>query len=528
MPAEAAAPARRGRSVHLPRLVRRVHQAWFLVFFLAALALMTDEGIQRFPVRLLLLLDPLSALGSLLAAHVLPAALLASVAVVVLTVVFGRFFCGWICPLGTLNQLAGWLTRSLRRPPWDRVNRFRPHFRLKYLLLAAGLAAALAGSQLLGLLDPLSLLTRSVGAGIGPAARTALFPGGERVRSFSGAWLTGAVLLGLLLANRWVVRWWCRALCPLGALLGTVARTAVFRIEVDRDTCTGCKLCLRDCQGADEPFQGHRVSECHVCLNCVAACPEGGIRFRAFAPEVRPGGGVDLSRRQVAAAAVGGLVAVPLLRAASSDRSHPLLIRPPGALAEDEFLARCVRCGACINACPTAALQPAWAEAFPEGLYTPVLVPRRGWCEPSCTRCGLVCPTGAIRALGPDEKGWTRDEPGVRIGTAFFDLGRCLPWAMGRPCLVCEEVCPTSPKAIWLEPVEVPQRDGSRLLVQRPHLDPSRCVGCGLCEARCPVQDLPAVRVSRVGESRAPGSSLILGGRRGAAPLDARSSGGIP
>jgi ferredoxin len=128
-------------------------------------------------------------------------------------------------------------------------------------------------------------------------------------------------------------------------------------------------------------------------------------------------------------------------------------------------------------------------------------------------RCGHACPTGAIRPLGPDEKGWTREGQGIRIGTAFFDWGRCLPWAMSTPCIVCQEVCPTSPKAIWLEPVEVVRRDGAKVRVQRPHLDPTLCVGCGLCEAKCPVSDLAAVRVTRVGETRDPRSSLTLRGQ---------------
>jgi len=334
----------------------------------------------------------------------------------------------------------------------------------------------------------------------------------------AGAWLTGALLLGLLVANRWIARWWCRALCPLGALLGVVARSAVFRIQVDPELCSHCNLCVRDCQGADEPFDRHRVSECHVCLNCIPVCKEGAIGFRAFAPEAAPAGGVSLARRELLGAAVAGVATLPLLRATAGSASSPdpLAIRPPGALPEEQFLARCVRCGACVNACPTSALQPSFLTAGLEGLYTPILVPRRGWCEPSCLRCGHACPTGAIRALAENEKGWTGDRPGVRIGTAFFDRGRCLPWAMDTPCIVCEEVCPTSPKAIWFEPVEALRRDGSRVALQRPHLDAARCVGCGLCEAKCPVNDLAAVRVSRVGESRAGEASFLLADTGGA------------
>ena len=357
---------------------------------------------------------------------------------------------------------------------------------------------------------------RSFASGLLPAASVVVSSAGSRPRSFAGAWLTAALFLGLLAANRWIARWWCRALCPLGALLGLAARSAIFRIQVDGERCNDCHRCVRDCQGADEPFARHRVSECHVCLNCVVVCPEDAIRYRAFAPAAAPGG-----RRRPAAAAAGrrrarGRGALP---AAARDvgRGEPRGDPAAGRAAEDAFLARCVRCGACVNACPTSGLQPSLTTAGLEGLYTPVLVPRHGWCEPSCTRCGQVCPTGAIAPLTPETKGWTRSAsattapPRVKIGTAFFDWGRCLPWAMATPCVVCEEVCPTSPKAITLESVEVTRADGRVLRVGRPRMDPDRCVGCGLCEAKCPVAAPAAVRVTRAGESRDTRGGFTLG-----------------
>jgi polyferredoxin len=502
--------------LYLPRIFRRVYQGFFLAFFLAALALMTDEGIRRFPVRFPLQLDPLAAFGALAASWLIPATLVVSLAIVVLTIVFGRAFCGWICPLGTLHQIAAWLTRRLPRGPWIQANAWRRHFRLKYLLLAALGLTALSGTLFAFVFDPLSLATRSFASGLLPAFSDLVAAEGQRPRTFAGAWVTGGIFLALLAANRWTTRWWCRALCPLGALLGVVARVAVFRIHVDAEACTECHECERDCQGADEPSTSHRVAECHVCLNCVAACPEGAIAFRAFAPEAAPAGGIDLPRRQLLGAALAGAALLPLARASSAEAS-PELIRPPGALPERAFLARCIRCGACVNACPTSALQPAFAVAGLEGLYTPVLVARRGWCEPSCTRCGQVCPTGALTALTPETKGWTRpetgpgDAPPVRIGTAFLDWGRCLPWAMATPCVVCEEVCPTSPKAIWLEPAQAVRRGGAVVSVQRPRLDPDRCVGCGLCEAKCPVAAPAAVRITRAGESRDPRGGFTLG-----------------
>jgi polyferredoxin len=513
--------ARRGgrgrpRQLYAPRIVRMVYQGFFLALFLASLVLMTDAGIRRFPVRWLFHLDPLAALSVLLSSWVLPVAFLWALAIVALTVVFGRAFCGWICPVGTMHHLASWATRRLRRGPANRVNRWRPHFLIKYLLLVAVLAVALMGSLQVGLLDPLSLAARSFGSGLFPAGHALLSPGGFRPRLVQGAWLTAALFIVLLVANRWIARWWCRALCPLGALLGWISRYAIFRIKVDPELCTQCNLCATDCQGADEPFGEHRVSECHVCLNCVARCGESAITYGAFAPAAAPRGGVLLKRRQLMGSLLAGFVLWPLFRASAGSASAPgpLAIRPPGALPEDEFLARCIRCGACCNACPTAALQPSLGETGIEGLWSPVLVARLGWCEPSCTLCGQVCPTGAIRPLTQEAKGWIppSDDP-IRIGTAFFDRGRCLPWSADTPCVVCQEMCPTNPKAIWLEDVAVTGRDGQIVRLQRPHLDPRHCVGCGLCESKCPVPDRAAVRVSRAGESRAPGSSLTLAAR---------------
>ncbi len=501
------------RGTYPPRLLRIAYQVFFLLVFAAALAAMTDDGIRRFPVPWLFHLDPLSALSMLASSWLIPVGLLWALATVALTVIFGRAFCGWICPVGTMHHVASWATRRLRRGPPAHVNRWRGHFRLKYLLLVGGIVAAVVGSLQVGLLDPISLAARSLGSALVPAVHALLPGGGFRARLFQAAWLTGGIFLALLVMNRWIARWWCRALCPLGALLGWISRTAVYRISVDPDLCTHCNQCARDCQGADEPFAQHRVSECHVCLNCIAACPEGAITYRPFAPVAAPAGGVNLARRQLLGAALAGAALVPLARASAGSASSqaPLAIRPPGACPEEEFLARCVRCGACVHACPTSALQPSMGAAGIEGLWTPVLVPRRGWCEPSCTLCGHVCPTGAIRPLTIEEKGWARSEgKPVRIGTAFFDQGRCLPWAMGVRCIVCQEVCPTSPKAIWLESVTVPGRDGGAIRLERPRLDPERCVGCGLCEAKCPVNDLAAVRVTRIGESRSPASSFTL------------------
>ena len=157
-----------------------------------------------------------------------------------------------------------------------------------------------------------------------------------------------------------------------------------------------------------------------------------------------------------------------------------------------------------MKVCITNGLQPTFLEAGLEGLWSPRLVPRIGYCEYHCTLCGQVCPTGAIRRLPLKEK------MKIRIGLAMIDKGRCLPYAYSTPCIVCEEVCPTSPKSIWFEELPVKDRSGKEIIVKQPHIDIDRCIGCGICEAKCPIGSRPAVYVTNIGESRSKTNQLLL------------------
>ena len=489
----------------MTRRIRILWQATFLGLFLWLLARLAAGDPRAFPYGVFALGDPLFAAGLAFAAGTLPRALAFAALVLVATLAFGRFVCGWVCPLGTLQQLSSWLLSPRTRRESLEVNRWRKAYALKYYLLAALAALALAGTLQVGLLDPISLLSRGLAAGLWP-----VLPGGRPV---PGGWLAALPLLAVLLASRWIPRFFCRALCPLGALLGVFARFSLLRLERRAGACTDCSACRFACQGADEPLGAHRPAECLMCLNCVPGCPEEALGFRFLgraspAPE-RP----DLSRRHLVGSALAGVVIAPVLAAAGGGRQagRAERIRPPGACGEAEFLTRCVKCMLCGQACPTGAIQPALAQAGVEGFWTPVVVPRRGPCEFACTRCGEVCPTGAIAPLLTARKTGYDGSPPVRIGSAFVDPGRCLPWAMGTPCIVCEEHCPTDPKAIWLTREEARTRDGRAVTLARPHVEPSRCVGCGICEHRCPVGELAAIRVSSVGETRDPLNRMLLG-----------------
>jgi len=456
-------------------------------------------------------LDPLAALAQALAGREFVAGMLLSLLVIGLTLGLGRAWCGWLCPLGTILDVFSPSRRRVRAlgaaEPWRRV---------KILLVVLVLASALFGSLSLMVLDPLTLLTRSLASSVWPALDRivlALETGLYRVPLLApligraDSFLRPAVFpteplpsrvalgFGLLLASviglSWLAeRFWCRYLCPLGGLLALLSRLAIVKRTVAPE-CNACGACTHVCPTAtiraDRQFASD-PAECTMCLECLAACPRQGAVFTA-GTAVAPRMAYDPQRREVLAALGGGLAGVALLRSQTGPRATSAhLVQPPGA-RQNNLIGKCLRCGECTRTCPTGAIHPALAEAGLEGLWTPVLIPRLGYCDYSCTACGEICPVGAIPPLTLEQKRLSV------IGVAYIDKDRCIAWADQRDCIVCEEMCPVAEKAILLERVEVTHHDGSTATVQQPRVVRERCIGCGICEYKCPLSGEAAIRV---------------------------------
>jgi polyferredoxin len=508
----------------LRKIVQAVTLILFTILFIASRRGGWAPALVNIPIRL----DPLAMLANILANRAFLAGSSLAILTILLTLAAGRAWCGWLCPLGTLIDLfslkrlrtalaSGKDTRPRLQDPPESWRRF------KYGLLISILTAALLSNLSLLVFDPLTILFRSLTVSFWPAVDQALtavetvlypVPWLQPALTSLDSWIRpailpvepafyrDAVLYGLVFCsviafNLAAERFWCRYLCPLGGLLGLLSKVSLLRRKVG-DECKGCVLCSRACPtGTIDADKGYASdpSECTMCLECMEACPRSGIRF-PINTGIAQWNHYDPSRREALLTIGAAIAGVALLGSESfARRDDPHLVRPPGA-RENNLLDKCIRCGECLRACPTSGLQPSLYESGLEGLWTPILMPRLGYCDFSCNACGQVCPVQAIPALTLDEK---RQQV---IGKAYIDENRCIAWADHRECLVCEEMCPLPDKAIKLDQAQVKTADGEEVSVKLPKINRDRCIGCGVCEYKCPVNGEAAIRVYAPADSQ--------------------------
>lgn len=535
------------RIVAIRRGVQIATFSLFVLFFFLTTA--TAQHVGWIPKNLFMTLDFLNTLKNGIASHhVAVYAIGPGLFILLLTLWGGRIFCGWICPLGTTIDIADRLLYRKGRLFYNKKRAETRRFRnWKYIYLLVGLGAIAYGVDILTFGDPISLITRTftfcfyapiayvwngvlgvtdnIGLSRFLSHAAGIDLGALRLPhlEYYNGWPVLLMFIGLIALSGYQERFWCRNLCPYGGLLALISRISWLRHYVRMEGCIHCKKCeLQSRMGcyenldrkAAEPVE-HNIGECIQCFRCETICPPDVIQIQArtpmrireflrLAPATRPPqpapqAGIDLGRRRVIASLGAGVLWGATAKADEANyqgkmRRYPRnnrAMRPPGALPEKEFLAACTRCAECMKVCPTNALQPAFLETGPEGIWTPLLVPSVGACAEKCTACGDICPTHAIRPFSWQDKRYK-----IKMGLANVNQSTCVAWNGGRDCVVCAEVCPYSAvvfrdkwdDGLQKDPTRPITDPGNKGRIKRvPTVDEKLCTGCGLCEYHCPV-----------------------------------------
>lgn len=406
-------------------------------------------------------------LGWMPKVQLLPAMMALNVAVVVaillVTLVIGRFYCAVVCPMGIFQDLFVWahkLVFGKKRPYRYR----KPANWLRYTVLALFVLAMLVGMNSIAvLIAPYSAYARMV---------TGLHASGL------AQWVAIATLAVIGLMSFTMGRLWCNTICPVGSLLGLLAKHRLFGIRIDAAKCVGCRKCEHGCKAMCIDIDNKTVdhSRCVDCWNCLAQCPTGAISLGGKQPaeSTKP---VDDSRRKFVAGtvAVGAAMAVQAQEqkldgglAALMDKQVPQRktpLKPFGSQSIKNFGTRCTACQLCVSQCPEKVLRP---SAKLESLMQPELNYTDGYCRMACTRCGEVCPAGAIQPISKEEK------TAISIGCAVVLKDNCIG------CGTCARHCPSA---------AISMVDG------KPAVNEARCLGCGACEYYCPARPMTAIYV---------------------------------
>jgi polyferredoxin/Pyruvate/2-oxoacid:ferredoxin oxidoreductase delta subunit len=503
---------------------RRILQILFLLFFMFLFIRARYPYDVDLSSDIFLRFSPLLPLFYFIDSLTLPLFLLPALIILILTLFLGRFFCGWICPLGTsidiFDRIAG--------APSNKISRRWVKFRwVKFGLLSISIILALFSINIWGYFDPIAIFTRlttvifypfmtlmvekliiagfkisfleSVVTSIYDWYKSVIMP--ESQASHYGVLWILLLVIFIFALEKLSKRFWCRYICPAGALLGFFSQFRFYE-RIVSNACPVCNRCQVECKMNAIPEgnvkETHKV-ECIECFNCSEKCPPKAksisYRFRWSPYHSKP----DFSRRQFLGATVTGIATLSLFGIQiNSKNAAAKIIRPPGAIPEEDFMDKCTRCLECVRICASngRCLQPAGFDQNILHLWTPIAIMREGYCEYNCNLCGQVCPTDAILPLPVEVKQKTS------MGLAHFDKNLCIPFERHEDCIVCEEHCPTPDKAIKFEIKEVVLPDGKQKMVKYPYVVRDLCIGCGICEEKCPLPNLPGIFVTKENEQR--------------------------
>lgn len=440
------------------------------------------------------------------------------IALIVLTLLFGRVYCSVICPLGVFQDAVSWLGKKQKK---NRFSYSPALHWLRYGALGLFVLALVAGfSQIVALFAPYSAYGRIVSNLFAPFYQwgnnlLAFFA--ERADSYMfysvdvwikvGGTLAVAILTFVILA---ILAWrngrtYCNTICPVGTVLGFLSRFSLLKPVIDTSKCNSCGVCARNCKAACIDAKAHKIdySRCVACMDCIGKCRKGAIRYERPRKETLQPLSADkanvVSAEQVnnarraffSAGAV--LAASTVLKAQEKkvdgglaviedkkipERATPIV--PPGSMSARNFAQHCTACQLCVSVCPNQVLRP--SSDFMT-LMQPEMSYERGYCRPECVKCADVCPAGAIKPIT------VADKSAIQVGHAVWVKKNCVPLTDGVDCGNCARHCPAG--AIEMVLSDVDNSDSPKI----PAVNIERCIGCGACENLCPARPFSAIYV---------------------------------
>lgn len=405
---------------------------------------------------------------------------LIAVAIIVVALLFGRIYCSIVCPLGVMQDIYSWLGGKIKK---NRFSYVKEHKWLRYTVCAIFVVCLIFGfTPVITLLEPYGNFGRIV---------TSFYM--RNVTLSIIAWVM-MLILGVLAFL--YGRAYCNSICPVGTILSFFSRFSLFRVRFDQDKCKHCGLCEKNCKARAIDAKAGTVdySRCVVCGDCTAQCKFDALHYTAKRPVSKTetaSSEPDLGRRSflVGSAIAAGTAAVAQAQmkvdgglAVITEKEAPkrqTLITPPGSVSARHMQKHCTGCQLCVSACPNNVLRPSTDLMH---FMQPTMSFEIGYCRPECTRCGEVCPTGAIKPITKEEK------TAIHAGHAVWVKDNCVVLTDGVSCGNCQRHCPTGA----IQMVEY-QHNGQTVMI--PAINESRCIGCGACENLCPSRPFSAIYV---------------------------------
>ena len=433
------------------------------------------------------------------------------VALVVLTLVFGRIYCSVICPLGIFQDVLARFHRKKNKYSYSAELKW-----LRYPMLIVFIIAGLSGvGSLFQLLAPYSAYGRIATMILQPIwqlGNNLLAMVAEHYESYAfysvDTWMRSLPVFFIAVVTvvvLFILAWrggrtYCNTICPVGTILSFFARFSWLKIRFDEDKCKNCSLCSKNCKAACIDFKTHTVdySRCVVCGNCIDSCKFGALRYDNAKIHAKANA-VDTSKRSfllasalVTTAAMaqkkeklmdGGLADIE--DKVAPERQTPLT--PPGSLSMLNLATRCTGCQLCVSECPNQVLRPSSDLMH---LMQPTMSYEHGYCRPECTRCSEVCPAGAIKKVDKPEKS------SIQIGHAVWIKKNCVVLTDEVECGNCARHCRNCARhclsgAIEMLPLDADKEDSPMV----PAINEAACIGCGACEYVCPSRPFSAIYV---------------------------------